>query len=326
MKENETYSAKGIFTLKCKICGNESDNELIVATERLLGLGDKFDYFVCSKCFCLQIKDIPENIEKYYPSSYYSYHEAKFPSKLNRFNFFLKKSLIKYYMGYFDLTGFMLSYIFEHPFPWIRNKEINFDSKILDVGSGSGRKLLSLQRSGFVNLTGIDPFINEDIYYKNGLKILKKDISEIKEKYDFIMLHHSFEHMPNPEQIVKHISRLLNSDGCALIRIPVSDSYAWHKYREYWVGLDAPRHFFLHTPESMKILLNKTDMKIDEIVFDSTEFQFTGSEKYLRNLPFSTPDHIFTKKEFRQFKKEAKKLNANNQGDAACFYLKKVLP
>jgi SAM-dependent methyltransferase len=325
MKENETNSGNGIFTLKCRICGNESGNELIVAQERQLGTGDKFSYFICSKCFCLQIKDIPENLEKYYSSGYYSFLEAKFPSKLNRFNFFLKKSLIKYYMGYSDITGFLLSLFYENPFPWIRKKEISFDTRILDIGSGSGRKLLSMNRSGFTNLTGIDPFIAEDIYYENGVKILKKDISEIDEKYDFIMLHHSFEHMPDPEQIVKHISRLLSSDGCALIRIPVSNSFAWKKYRECWVGLDAPRHFFLHSPESMNILVKRTDMRIDEIVFDSTEFQFTGSEKYLRNLQFSTPDDIFTKKEIRKFKKESKKLNMNNQGDAACFYLKKVL-
>lgn len=323
MNEKEHNRGNGLSLLKCRICGNESDNELIIATERLLGLGDKFDYFECSKCKCLQIKNIPENIDKYYPSDYYSFQEPKFPSKLNRLNFFLKRSLIRYYMGYFDVAGFLLSFIFEHPFTWIRDKEINFRSRILDIGSGSGRKLLSLNRSGFKNLTGVDPFINEDIHYNNNVKILKKDISEINEKYDFIMLHHSFEHMSNPEEVIKHISRLLDPDGCALIRIPVSDSFAWHKYRDFWVGLDAPRHFFLHNPLSMKILLEKTDMYTDQIVFDSTEFQFTGSEKYLRNLLFSTPDTIFTRKELRQFKMDAKELNKNGQGDAACFYLKK---
>ena len=325
MQENHTHNDNNLFASECKICGNKSGNEVIIVQERQLGLGDRFEYFVCSKCFCLQIKDIPGNIEKYYPPTYYSFQEAKFPSKLNRVNFFLKRSLINYYMGYFDLMGFLLSFFYENPFPWIRKKEINFDTKILDIGSGSGRKLLSLQRSGFRNLTGIDPFIEKNIFYKNGLKIQKKDISEIDEKYDFIMLHHSLEHMQNPKQIVEHISRLLCSDGCALIRVPVANSFAWQKYRDCWVGLDAPRHFFLHTPQSLNILLKNTDMIIDEIVYDSTAFQFTGSEKYLRNLPFSAPDDIFTKKEIREFTKEAKKLNRKNQGDAACFFLKKVL-
>jgi SAM-dependent methyltransferase len=310
-------------SLKCKICEIESDNEIILAQEKQLGLGDKFEYFICSKCFCLQIKEIPVNIDIYYPSRYYSYLEAKFPSKLNRVNFFLKKSLINYYMGYNDIPGFLLSFLFDHPFPWIRKKEIHFNSKILDVGTGAGRKILSMQRSGFSDLTGIDPFIEKDINYENGVKVLKRDISEIDGKYDLIMLHHSFEHMQNPRLVVDHISRLLSHEGCALIRIPVAGCFAWHKYRENWVGLDAPRHLFLHSPQSMNILLEKTDLKIDEIIFDSGAYQFTGSEKYSINLPLSTPNDIFSKKELRKFENDAKKLNANNQGDTACFYLKK---
>ena len=39
-----------------------------------------------------------------------------------------------------------------------------------------GGKLLSMQRSGFKNLIGIDPFNNADINYNNGLKILKKEL------------------------------------------------------------------------------------------------------------------------------------------------------
>jgi SAM-dependent methyltransferase len=324
MKESGTDQNKQNHNMQCKICGNISDNELITATERMFGHGDKFEYFICSKCRCLQIKDIPEDIDKYYPSDYYSYQEAKFPSKLNWFNFYLKKSLINYYMGYFDITGFLLSSIFQNPFPWIRKREINFDSKILDIGSGAGRKLLSLQRSGFRNLTGIDPFIEKDIHYTNGLRILKKEITEIDEKYDLIMLHHSFEHMSNPGQVIRNINSLLNPNGCILLRIPIADSYAWHKYREYWSGLDAPRHFFLHTPQSINVLLNDTDLKTDEIIYDSTEFQFTGSEKYMKNLLFSAPDDMFTKKELKDFKKEAKKLNKTKQGDWACFFLKKT--
>lgn len=320
----EELNNKKESIMQCKICGNKAANKLIIATERMFGLGEKFDYFICSKCQCLQIKTIPEDIDKYYPADYYSYQEAKFPSKLNPFNFYLKKSLINFYMGYFDITGFLLSFIFKHPFPWIRKREINFKSKILDIGSGAGRKLLSLQRSGFLDLTGIDPFIEKDINYNNGVRILKKEISEIDEKYDFIMLHHSFEHMTSPALIIKDINRLLNPNGCILIRIPVADSYAWHKYKEFWSGLDAPRHFFLHTPQSMNILLKDTDLTIDEIIYDSNEFQFTGSEKYLMGLLFSSPDDMFTKKELKNFKKKAKKLNKTKQGDWACFFLKKI--
>lgn len=309
--------------MKCKICGNEKGNEPFIARERRFATGEEFIYFICSRCHCIQIKEIPENMDKYYPEEYYSFQQPVFPSKLNWFNAFLKKSLIRYYMGYFNITGFVLSLFFENPFPWIRKREINFDSSILDIGSGSGRKLLSLYRSGFRNLVGIDPYIENDINYPEGVIIKKMEVSEINGKYDFIMLHHSFEHMPDPYFILYHINRLLKPEGCVLIRIPVADSFAWHKYRDYWAGLEAPRHLFLYTPQSMEILAEKSGFIIDSVVYDSTHLQFTDSEKYLRNLPMETSDNIFTKKEIKKFDKEAKRLNKINQGDWACFYLKK---
>ena len=309
--------------IRCKICNNESGNELIILRERQMGMGDIFEYIVCSACKCIQIKDVPPDMGKYYPSEYYAFDKPEFPSKLNWFNFFLKKSLIRYYMGYFDPSGFLLSFVFDHPFPWIRKREISFDSKILDVGTGAGRKLLSLQRSGFRNLTGIDPYIEGDMIFENGVKILKKDISEVDGKYDFITLHHSFEHMPDPASVVKHLSRLLNTNGVVVIRIPVADCYAWHKYGEFWVGLDAPRHFFIHTRRSIEILLNDTDMFTDEVVFDSGPLQFMRSEKYKRGMIQSAPDDIFTKEEIENYTREAEILNRTGEGDMACFFIKK---
>ena len=307
---------------KCRICNNESENEIVSLSERHFGYGDKFDYLVCARCKCIQIMDIPANIEKYYPEEYYSFETPKFNTRLNWFNFLLKKSLINYYMGYFDPTGFLLSFIYDHPFPWIRKRELNFNSKILDVGTGTGRKILSLQRSGFKDLTGTDPYISQDSTI-NNVSILKKDISEINDTFDCITLHHSFEHMPDPMNVIKHLKKLLDKNGVIIIRIPVANCYAWYKYGEFWVQLDAPRHFFIHTPESIGILLESTGLYIDEIVYDSGAHQFIMSEKYKRGLTLFAKDNSLTKKEIRNFENEAKNLNKNKQGDTACFYIKK---
>lgn len=309
--------------IKCKICSNETGNEVIILQERQLGMKDEFEYIVCANCKCIQIRDIPSNMDKYYPAEYYAFNEPVFPTSLNRFNFFLKKSLIRHYMGYFDPTGSFLSFIFDHPFPWIRKKEINFDSRILDVGTGAGRKLLSLQRSGFRDLTGIDPYIEGDMIFDNGVKILKKDISEIDGKFDCITLHHSFEHMPDPANVAGHLSRLLDRNGVIVIRIPVADCHAWYIYGEFWVGLDAPRHFFIHTRKSIEILLNDTDLRIDDVIFDSGPLQFMRSEKYKRGMIQSAPDDIFSKEEIRRYNKEAALLNRTGKGDMACFFIKK---
>ena len=308
----------------CNICGNTTGNTPFIATELMLGLGDDFEYFECSKCLCLQIRQIPSDMARYYSNGYYSFQQPTFPTKLTGFRYFLKKSLAGYYSGSFNLTGWLISPIYGNPFTWLKPGIVNFDSKVLDVGCGSGRLLLSMKRSGYKNLTGIDPYNPEDIFYENGVKVFKKEISEIGNTYDLVMLHHSFEHMDNPQVILKRLVQLIAKDGHIIIRIPVANCFAWRKYKTFWVQLDAPRHFFLHTVESMKILAGQAGLKIKYVDYESTYFQFTGSEKYLKGLKFSHDISMFSKDELKKYRSEAKKLNQLNDGDSACFYLQKA--
>ena len=95
--------------------------------------------------------------------------------------------------------------------------------------------------------------------------------------------------------------------------------------------LDAPRHIFLHTTASMSLLASETGFDVIDVVYDSTGAQFWGSEQILQNIPLQSERSltrnkkkaIFSSKEIRRFDNHAKKLNDQNDGDQACFYLKK---
>ncbi|MCW8849016.1 MAG: class I SAM-dependent methyltransferase, partial [Melioribacteraceae bacterium] len=209
--------------------------------------------------------------------------------------------------------------------------KVNQKSKILDIGSGNGHRLVGLARYGFKNIIGIDPFIDKDISYDNNIKIYKKEIWEVDDKFDMIMLNHSFEHMINPNEVLEKITKLLKPNGKVLIRIPVSNSYSWKKYKSNWVALDPPRHIYLHNEKTIKILAEKHGLKLTDILYDSSEYQFIGSEQYVKGIPmFSEESYyknkdssIFSNDQINQFKEHAKKLNSSSDGDAACFYLTK---
>ncbi len=145
------------------------------------------------------------------------------------------------------------------------------------------------------------------------------------------MFHHSFEHLPDPIEALEAVHRLLSPGGECMIRIPLVSSEAWKKYGTHWVQLDAPRHFFLFSIESLKVLAEKTKFKIKEIVYDSSEFQFWGSEQYLKDIPLMAENSygknpaksIFTKTQIEDYKKMADKLNRESQGDQAAIYMVK---
>ncbi|MCX2745543.1 class I SAM-dependent methyltransferase [Mangrovivirga sp. M17] len=314
--------------MECRICNNSHSNKEYSVKEMMLGLRDEFTYIECSKCGCLQIATIPENMDKYYPSDYYSYSKDFIYAK-SKTNEIIKKIRDHYIVFKRGLTGKIINRYLPNKDPHhtiLSEIPLTKESEILDVGCGGGYLLLSLQKLGFKHLLGTDPYIDKDIDYENGVRVLKAPLSSINDKKDLIMFHHSFEHMPDPQETLVTVSRLLKDDGYCIIRVPTVSSYAWKHYKENWVQLDAPRHFFLHSRESMNYMANKASLSIEKVVFDSTAFQFLGSEKYKRDLPLhdGTPyEDIFTESQIKDFELKARELNKKQQGDACAFILKK---
>ena len=187
----------------------------------------------------------------------------------------------------------------------------------------------TLSAFGFKNLTGADPFIERDLHFP-GVNIYRKSFAELDGIFDLIMLHHSFEHLPDPQEALRQIHRLLAVNGIVLIRIPVVN-YAWERYGVNWVQLDPPRHLFLFTERAFRMVAEKAGFAVAKVVYDSGAFQFHGSEQYAMDIPMNDPRSfrgaddasIFTQGQIDDWTRMAAELNDQGRGDQACFYLKR---
>ncbi len=320
----------------CQICGNYEQNRAYEVREMMLGLRDTHSYFECSDCGCLQITKVPENIQSYYPSKdYYSYDEVKPATGI-------KGALIKMRDRYAAtgtcLIGRVMQRLQPHDkLPSLRYTKVNLDSQILDVGCGAGHLLHSMQEAGFKNLLGIDPFNEKVINYDNGLTIEQKSIHDLpikneKGDWDLIMFNHSFEHVYDQFNVLEKAEKLLKSGGVCMIRVPTVTSWAWRSYGVDWVQLDAPRHFFLHSIQSMNKLAEQTGFKLEEVIYDSFAFQSWGSVQYQKDIALhdensyavSPEKSPFADADIKEFEQHSKELNASKAGDQAAFYLRKV--
>ena len=309
----------------CKICGKSDGNKLHKVKEMMFGTREELDYSECSKCDCLQLLNPPEDMTKYYPNNYKAYTPLSIPSKI----FGILKHTLRQKRNFSDLTGNgLLRNILNNFFPStlfqiLRKTGIGSQSKILDVGCGTGVLINDLHDMGYKQVLGVDPYINKDIRYSNEVQILKKYLTEVRGHFDLVMFHHSFEHLPNPIETLQSLSSILTIDGKCIIRIPTVSSYAWEHYGVNWVALDAPRHIFVHLLKSMSLLFSIVGLKLDEVIYDSTFYQFWASEQFKRDIPLNAEisfsvnprKSIFSKQSIKGFKRRAEQLNREKRGD-----------
>jgi SAM-dependent methyltransferase len=308
-------------------------NITLAAREMMFGMRDAFEYVVCSECRCVQIARVPENSSRYYPPGYYAFAP---PRRRGPIRAFRQRCHAAHLLGRPNPLGWLSTR--RHGVPpaveYLRTSGISRHQSVLDVGSGSGARLLDLQAYGCTRLIGVDPFIERDIDYGNGVRILKRQLEEYHGRHDLVTLHHTFEHMRSPLRVLQCIRVVLNPGGVLLLRTPVASSEAFETYGADWVQLDAPRHLYLHTRKSMDLLARQAGLVILQVVYDSTAFQFWGSEQYRRDIPLLDPrsyqvdpaSSVFTRAQIADFEARARRLNEEGRGDQACFYLRRAEP
>lgn len=311
----------------CKICGNEAGNSLHKVREMGFGLRESFDYLECAQCGCLQIVDVPRDMAKYYPPGYYSLHPH---GKLKEL---VRQRWAAHAFGENNVLGWAVAQLFFPHRPMLAVARVNppKTARILDVGCGRGYLLQDLARLGYVELRGADPFVERDLTYPNGVKVFKRDLSQIEGTFDLIMLHHSFEHMSEPATVMREVAAHLSAQGRVILGIPVASSFAWREYGVNWVNLDAPRHFFLHTFKSIDILVKQAGLVVETVVHEGNDEQFWASEQYAKDIPSNDPRSIgsnplkrlLASPRIRSLRARAQALNEKGEGDLVCFHLTK---
>jgi 2-polyprenyl-3-methyl-5-hydroxy-6-metoxy-1,4-benzoquinol methylase len=320
----------------CSICKNNLKNSQILAKEMFLGSRDVFPYVLCFSCRSLSIESIPSDLEELY---------AKYPGlqhpkrKESRIRDFLRRYMITHTNWFAKKIADSLKTFDDLRLKALYNCHISANSSILDVGCGSGWFVYELYNLGYKNVMGIDPALSEDITLKNGVKLYKKNLFDLDEKFDFISFHHSFEHLENPVEVLKKTASLLKEGGTCLIRVPNIESWSFRAFKEHWSGIHAPYHLFLPSQRGMEIFCEGSGFKIVDVRWEQLVESFLRSACY--TLDFASHDKfgtrtllkgiplgnrkipLFTKKEIAFWKEKTKKVVEDHLTDYVDYYLKK---
>jgi SAM-dependent methyltransferase len=301
-----------LCSAKCPICGNEVGNQTLRFQEKMFRMGGQFNYVDCGRCHAISIIQPPTDLSRYYPKSdYYSNLEN---SGFRQLLMHLRD--LAYIMAY-PGAGIVRKYL---PNSALETTLLaaggNQDTRILDVGCGSGALLKSLARLGMRNLTGVDPLIGQD-QKVGGIRLLGGELSAVTEQFDVITFHHSLEHVCDPKTVLSQARELLAPEGRIVVRIPTRDSLAYLTYRENWFQIDAPRHICLHSQRSIEIVAEQAGLKITHIDYDSRPMQFWASDLYRDGLPLSSSKarKAYERRHRKFYRDLAQFANRNRIGD-----------
>jgi len=314
---------------RCRLCGAPVSSSF-TAREMMHGTREIFAYIECPNCGCVQIAEIPDDLARFYPRDYYSF-QLRAPSLARR----MKNSAGRALIGLGNLAP-PLSHVLRRRFQRLslfflyeEATHRNRDAAILDVGSGAGELLKDLVDIGYRNLLGIDRFIQENVCYRGRVLVEASDIFQVAGRRDVVTFHHSLEHMPEQTAVLSRARAILNANGRVIVRIPIVGGEAWELYRAQWVQLDPPRHLYLHSLKSLALVAEQAGLRIARLDYDTTGFQFWGSELYRRDIPLNDrrspacgeTNSVFTAAEMAAFERKARQANARGRGDQIIAWL-----
>lgn len=164
--------------------------------------------------------------------------------------------------------------------------KVSTDGKtLLDFGCGTGDFLQIAGNSGWV-ISGIEPNpqAREIANSKTNNVVFNADhlITIEAHSLDVISLWHVLEHVPEVDHHFEIFKKLLKPNGTLIIAVPNYNSYDAAYYQEFWAAYDVPRHLWHFSQQSMKILTESFEMKIDQTIpmrFDAYYVSLL-SEKY----------------------------------------------
>ena len=254
----------------CPVCDSKEINPLLTIKDFSVSK-ESFVLWQCSVCSLRFTQDVPNenNIAPYYKSPDYISHT-------NTDKGFINKTYQK-----------VRDYTLQQKAKLIIGQTKVERGNMLDIGSGTGAFLNVMKQKGW-QVKGVEP--DEDAR-KLANKLYNLHVDEPTSmdnmrtsSFDAITLWHVLEHVHQLHDYVEQLKRLLKAKGKIFIAVPNYQSRDSGIYRSYWAAYDVPRHLYHFSPQSIKTLMQKHGLKIEEMKpmwFDSFYISMLSS-KYKR--------------------------------------------
>ncbi|NOY84609.1 MAG: class I SAM-dependent methyltransferase [Nitrospirae bacterium] len=141
--------------------------------------------------------------------------------------------------------------------------------KLLDYGCGNGSFLKQMQELGW-DVSGIE-FDQKSVdaaqnYF--SIPVFIEDSQDAifpKNSYDAVAMNHVIEHLKDPLKTLQSCHRILCKGGQIVVTTPNANALGHRIFKQAWRGLEFPRHLFVFTPKSIRLLIEKAGFEVSEV-------------------------------------------------------------
>lgn len=177
--------------------------------------------------------------------------------------------------------------------------------RILDIGAGVGDFLSFAKNDGWETI-GIEPSEKaKTIAMKKGVTFVENFSSLESNSFDIITMWHVLEHVPDLENQITTLKRLIKPEGTILIAVPNFKSYDAKYYGKFWAAFDVPIHLWHFSKTAIQKLFAREDLELKAVLpmeFDSfyvsllSEKYKTGKMNYLKAFSIGLKSNYFGNK------------------------------
>lgn len=154
--------------------------------------------------------------------------------------------------------------------------------RILDIGAGTGDFLAVAKNNGWKTV-GVEPSDKaKSIAKGKGVSFVENTAELENHSFDVISMWHVLEHVPNLEEQITELKRLLKPTGTLIVAVPNFKSFDAKHYGQFWAAYDVPIHFWHFSKKAIQLLFAKEKMTLQKVLpmkFDSFYVSLL-SEKY----------------------------------------------